>query len=100
MKRAQDATELFDAFPAFSDPCLVPVEAGDIEAVRPADVDRPVAVEVLQMGTSGGRDNRTEVELLAHGARERERDAVGVGEAKVRESLANRVAPGGRRRIL
>ena len=94
MQRSKYRTEILNAVPPLLYPLLVAIEAGDIDAVGTADVDRPIPIEIPQPGALRCRHDRAEVELLADDSTEGKRHPAGVGEAKIREALADRSAPG------
>src|SRR5262249_61308752 len=93
MKRAEARAELRAQLESPRHPLLVAREPGDVEPVRPADVERPLPVQVAQPWTARLGDDRAEVEARSHESRERKGHADRVGEAQVGEAAADPVAP-------
>ena len=100
VERPQHRTEIPHALQAPGHPVLVAPEAGDVDPVRAAHVERPVPVEVGRSRAVGRRDHGARIEVLPHEPREGKGHAVGVGEAQVREALAERASPGARLRVV
>jgi hypothetical protein len=88
MQRPQHGAEVLDALDTPADPLLAAADAGDVHAVRPADVDRPVPVEVTERRAVGRGHHGAQVEPLAHDASERGRHPDRVGEPEIRGGAA------------
>src|SRR5262245_28491824 len=91
--RSEDRPELLDLLPTLLDPRLVAVEPGDVQAVRTADIQGPITVQVLKPWTSGCGHRRADAEPFAHQVHERERYACGIRESKVRQTPSDLVPP-------
>ena len=100
MQRPEDGPEILHALPSTFDPFLVPIEAGDVEPVRAAHIERPVAVQILQVRATRCRDDGAQVEPVTNDLDERKRNACGIRKAEVGQARADRVAPFDRARVL
>src|SRR5579862_8238872 len=93
MQWPKNWSQVLYLFPATRDPVFVAIEAGDIQAVRAADVQGNLIVEVPQVGPLRGSDNRRKLEFVAHHAHERKRNSIGIGETQIGKALADLIAP-------
>ena len=93
MQRPQHWTQLVHPPPTTFHPFLVAVIASDIDAVRSADIDIPVAIEIEQAAALARYCDGGHIETFAHALGERERYPACIGEAEIRESAANALGP-------
>src|SRR5271166_3336701 len=93
MQRAQHWTQFFYFLPALFRPLLVAIETGNIESIRTADIETPIAIEVAQLRTLGCVNHGAKVELFAHRAHEGKRHAIGVGKTQIRKAFADLFTP-------
>ena len=93
VQRPENRSDVLHPFQALLHPFLVTLEAGHADPVGAAHVEAPMAVQVTKLWSLGRRHRRAQVEFLPYHPHERKRHAVGVGEAQVRETVADVIAP-------
>eukprot|EP00958_Prasinococcus_capsulatus_P000189 scaffold13_cov377-Prasinococcus_capsulatus_cf.AAC.26 len=85
MHRAKDRSDILHALQASSEELLVHVVATHVEAIRAANVERPVAIQIHECGALRAQHHAGNAEVLPHVLLEGERHAVCVCEAQVRK---------------